>query len=76
MNKKLQDYARKELKEGLAKLPEANQQIFKRMYSPKNLEKPINDVVDSMLPNQLSWAMEQVDSTIEKNLKLAKNIES
>ena len=33
MNKQLQEFARQQLKEGLAALPENNQTIFKRMYS-------------------------------------------
>lgn len=64
MNNKLQDLARKELKEGLAKLPEAHQLMFKRMYSHGDLEKDINDVVDAMPEDKLDWAMEQVGNSL------------
>lgn len=67
MNKQLQDFARSTLKQGLNKLPEINQTIFKRMYSHKNIDADINDVVDSMPVEKLSWAMEQVQRTIDNN---------
>lgn len=66
MNKQLQDYARTELKEGLAMLPEKQQLFFKRMYSHQNLEANINDVVDSMPEDKLDWAMQQVQRSLDK----------
>ena len=45
MNKKMSDFARKEILTGLKKLPENNILFFKRMYSHKNLDLNINDVV-------------------------------
>jgi ATP-dependent Zn protease len=71
MNQQLQDFARQSLKDGLAQLPEENQMFFKRMYSHKNLDAPIAQVVDSMPPEKLDWAMEQVRRTIEKRNKAA-----
>ena len=38
MNEQLQKFARQSLKEGLAKLPEGNQRIFKLMYGRGNHE--------------------------------------
>jgi len=66
MNETLQNWARQSLKEGLKTLPEANQLIFKRMYSPHNLEADIDDVVDNMPVEKLDWAMQQVDRTISR----------
>jgi len=67
MNKQLEAYARKTLKEDLAKCTEDQQIIFKRLYFPENLKTPINDVVDRMPIDRLSWAMEQVERTLGKN---------
>ena len=69
MNNQLQKYARAELKEGLADLPESNQLLFKRMYSHDDLDKPINQVVDDMPEEKLDWAMQQVERTITKERK-------
>lgn len=66
MNNQLQDYARDILKEGLAQLPKSNQLLFKRMYSHKNIEANINDIVDNMLEEKLDWAMQQVQRTLDK----------
>lgn len=66
MNIQLQQFARSFLKEGLNKLPPANQLVFKRMYSHKNLNAPINEVVDKMHAVQLDWAMTQVQNSVDK----------
>ncbi len=65
MNKQLENFARKFLKEGLAQLPESNQMLFKRMYS-KNLEANVDDVVDGMPEDKLDWAMQQVERSLDK----------
>ena len=66
MNQQLQQFARQTLKDGLAKLPESNHMVFKRIYSPNDLEKPIGDVVDAMPEGKLDWAMQQVDNSLRK----------
>jgi hypothetical protein len=66
MNNQLQEYARAELKKGLAKLPLGNQLVFKRMYSHKNLDADINSVVDAMPENKLDWAMQQVQGSLDE----------
>jgi len=77
MNKQLQEFARSTLKKQLSMLPEKNQRIFKLMYG-RNLNArgdakrsvadtelmSINNVVDEMPEDNLSWAMEQVERTI------------
>lgn len=65
MNKTLQDYAREYLKIELAKLPEDSQFLFKRLYSHKNLDLPINDIIDNMNEDNLDHAMQQVERTIK-----------
>ena len=68
MNEQLKNFAREQLKIGLAKLPEPNQRLFKRMYSHNNLELSIDEVVDKMPEDKLDWAMQQVENTVNKNL--------
>ena len=66
MNEELQNFARLELKAGLAKLPESNQKMFKRMYSHDDLSRDINDVVDIMPECKLDHAMQQVERSLKK----------
>ena len=66
MNEQLINFARNELKEGLAQLTDANRLLFKRMYSHNNLDLPINEVVDKMPEDKLDWAMQQVSRTLKK----------
>jgi len=66
MNEQLQNFARTEIKNGLAKLSESHHLLFKRMYSHKNIEANINDVVDAMPEDKLDWAMQQVQRSIDK----------
>jgi len=67
MNNQLKNYARKTLKEGLDKCTETQQLLFKRMYSPGNLDASIKDVIDLIPEEKLDWAMQQVEQTIRKN---------
>ena len=66
MNSDIQAFAREQIKDGLARLPESHRMFFKRMYSHDNLEADINDVVDSMPDEKLDWAMQQVQNTLNK----------
>lgn len=65
MNNQLQEFARNTLKEGLTKCTDGQQLIFKRMYSHKDLDKPINDVVDNIAEDKLDWAMQQIENTLK-----------
>lgn len=67
MNERLQNYARAILKENLMQLPESNQLLFKYMYSHKNIDADINDVIDNMSEEKLDWVMQQVQRTLDKN---------
>ena len=66
MNKQMQEFARNTLKDGLAQLPEGHQKMFKRMYSPNNLDAQISDVVELMPEDKLDWAMQQVERSLAK----------
>jgi hypothetical protein len=68
VNSTLSAFARQELKDGLAQCDERQRMIFKRMYSHRNLDKPIADVVDAMPEDKLDWAMQQVERTLAKAL--------
>ena len=60
MNEELEKFARNYLKENLKELNEKQCLIFKRMYSHKNLDLSIDDVVDNMDVDKLDWAMQQI----------------
>ncbi len=64
MNEKIENFARQEIKNGLSKLPESNQLMFKRMYNKGNLNTDINEVVDNMPEEKLDWALQQVERTL------------
>ncbi len=65
MNDQLQEFARSMLKDGLLKLTDKQQHTFRMMYSPKRLDATIDEVVDGMHEDQLDWAMQQVERTLE-----------
>lgn len=68
MNQTLQNFAREELKAGLSLCTEAQQLLFKRMYSHKELGKSIDEVVDLIPEDKLDWAMQQVERTLANNM--------
>jgi len=57
---------REELKELLNLCSDAQQLVFKRMYSHMNLDLPINTVVDNMDSSKINFAMVQVVNTLKK----------
>ena len=66
MNDAIQDFARTQLKEMLAKCTEGQQRLFKQMYSFKDMALGIDDVVDNMPEDKLDWAMQQCQRTLAK----------
>jgi hypothetical protein len=66
MNHILQKFARDWLKENLAKLPESNHDVFKRMYSPFAIAATTDRVIDQMPADKLDWAMTQVENSLKK----------
>jgi hypothetical protein len=74
MNDQLQDFARKTLKEGLAKLPTKSHEMFKLMYARNggkrsvedSLRMDIDSVVAEIPADKLDWAMQQVQRSLDK----------
>lgn len=66
MNSTIEKFTRQTIKDGLKRCTESQQFLFKRMYSPKNLELPIDEVVDKMPIEKLDWALTQIESTNKK----------
>lgn len=66
MNKQLQEFARSTILKGLNKLPASNQMVFKYMYSSDNLEASLETVVANMPADELDWAMQQVENSLNK----------
>ena len=69
MNKILADFARQNIKGGLAKCTSGQVMFFKRMYSHENLEAEIESVVDNMPEEKLDWAMVQIQRQLVINAK-------
>ena len=63
---------REEIKYNLGFLTETNQRNFKRIYSPSDLDKDINKVVDEMPYKRLKWALQQVLTTKYKLFTILK----
>jgi arsenate reductase-like glutaredoxin family protein len=59
---------KEELKEILNLCSDAQQLVFKRMYSHNNLDLSINDVVDNMESSKINFAMVQVTNTLKKKI--------
>lgn len=66
MNTELESYARTYLKKNLEKCSDKEFDLFKRMYSHKNLTATINQAIDNMSISNLDWAMQQVTNTLTK----------
>lgn len=66
MNKTVEDFMRNQIKNGLKQLPDSWKELFKRMYSHKDLSKDINKVVDDMPIEKLDWALSQVENSMKK----------
>ena len=62
-------FIRQQLKDLLARLSDGNIALFKRMYSPNDMELHIDSVVDKMPADKLDWAIEQCENTLRKNDK-------
>ena len=67
MNELLAESGRTILKDLLSKCTESQQFMFKRMYSPNNLNLPIDEVVDNMDVEKIDNAISQCQRTVEKN---------
>jgi hypothetical protein len=65
---------RTEIKRILPKLSDGNRHIFMRMYSPHDLDKDINLVVDKMPAKQLNWALQQTQNTYYSIFRILKKL--
>ena len=63
MHKEMEDFARRKIKEGLGVLSEKHRDKFRRIYSHKDLNRPIDEIVDSMPAEHLSQALTQVNNS-------------
>ena len=64
MNKTLSNYAKEKIIANLGLLHEKHHKVFKLMYSPKDANADIYNVVKSMSDDQLDWAMQQVAKSL------------
>lgn len=64
MNKKLEQFAREELKKDLARPGYHCGGKKSFVYGDRNV--PINDIVDSMPAEKLDWALTQVENSLKK----------
>lgn len=69
MHEDAEQYMRYLILDGLIKLPESNQIMFKRMYAEGDLSKSIEEVVNSMPKEKLDRAWDQVKLTISRQIK-------
>lgn len=65
--KAARDGIRQNLKDMLEQCTDGQVLLFKRMYSPKNLEISISKVVDALPEDKIPWAVCQVENTLKKN---------
>lgn len=65
-NKTLIAFARVLLKKLLHELSDGNFTVFKRMYSPNNMDSTIEEAVDAMPTEKLDHALTQAENTYFK----------
>lgn len=66
MNDELEAYAREYIRINIKKLKDEHIMIFKKMYSPNNLEIHIDRVIDNMPKDRLNWSMIQITNSLNK----------
>jgi hypothetical protein len=66
MQKSVVNFMRSRIKFGLNLLQPAHIDLFMRMYSPGNLGKSIETVVDDLAEEKLDNALGQVERTLKK----------
>ena len=66
-NQTVIDFIRERLKVLLTQCTEQQQQMFVRMYSPKNLSKSAIEAIDYVPVDGLEWALTQVENTVRAN---------
>lgn len=66
---KIDKFRRDELRQLLAQCTPGQHHTFRLMYSHKDLEKPIDKVVDDMPAEKIDWAIQQAETTVINNAK-------
>jgi hypothetical protein len=66
---KIEHFRREELKTLICQCTEPQQHLFKQMYSHRNLDLPIDQVVDQMPSEKIDWAIQQCERTLAKSAK-------
>jgi len=61
---------RTEIKRLLHLLSQENREVFNRMYSHDDLDRPVDEVVDNLPSKKLSWALSQCQSSYYRIFKL------
>jgi hypothetical protein len=69
MNKTIEMFARRYIKDILSQYTSRQQDKFKRMYDFKNEYPELDQLVDNMSSEKLDWAMSQCERTVENNKK-------
>lgn len=64
MNKPVLEFMRSEILDKLESCTEPQKLLFKRMYSHKNLERPLSEIVQAIPEDNLELAMNQVFRTL------------
>mgnify|MGYP003523161989 FL=1 len=66
-NKTIDKMIRDKMKELLPLCTDEQRHMFNRMYSPNNLESPMDITVDGMKSDKLNHAMDQIERAIDSN---------
>jgi hypothetical protein len=83
MNRTLEQFAREEILNGLSECTEAEQLMFRRMYSPPvrgcdgqfdYYNKTIEEIVSGLPAEKLDWALTQVENTLEKRQRKSSDL--
>ena len=71
MDPSIENFARKQIKKGLAYCTPEEWMLFRRMYSHKNLEADMDDVVNQLPTEVLDLALGQVNRTIADRIGIS-----
>jgi len=66
MTHEFKSYARRNIMTGLSRLPADHRDLFKRIYSGNDPNADITEVIDSISPDKVNWALRQVKNSIDK----------
>jgi DNA-binding HxlR family transcriptional regulator len=64
---------REQIKFFLERLSEHNHRVFKLMYSPTDLNKDVNQIVDEIMDWRVPWALAQCKNSYYDLFKMIEN---